>query len=347
MSAHRTPDLLFEYAGTAEARGLQVIIAGAGGAAHLPGMAAAKTALPVLGVPVESAVLRGVDSLLSIVQMPAGVPVGTLAIGKAGAINAAILAATILGNKDAEVPAGGPRVPGEADGGGSDPPGPAGGIAPSGPVTAHAYWHPRRRTARSHAGPGRAPPGAQFPRPRAGRRVPGRGRRLPPPRRLRGLPGPVLLLPGARRRHLRVRKRPGRVGPLAGRARPRLPHTGRPGGRPGPPRREDVLPEARGTGPAVRGRRFAGGPGRRRRPHRPAGRPQDDPVRLRRQGPGGPPQRGRCGDRLDDARRPAAGARRVRPVRPRVVDPGRPRPVRANWPSTPWSRTSTGPASCG
>jgi 5-(carboxyamino)imidazole ribonucleotide mutase len=100
VSAHRTPDLLFEYAGTAEARGLQVIIAGAGGAAHLPGMVAAKTALPVLGVPVESAVLRGVDSLLSIVQMPAGVPVGTLAIGKAGAINAALLAATILGNKD-------------------------------------------------------------------------------------------------------------------------------------------------------------------------------------------------------------------------------------------------------
>jgi 5-(carboxyamino)imidazole ribonucleotide mutase len=103
VSAHRTPDLLFEYAGTAESRGLQVIIAGAGGAAHLPGMAAAKTALPVLGVPVESAVLRGVDSLLSIVQMPAGVPVGTLAIGKAGAINAALLAATIIGNKDPKI----------------------------------------------------------------------------------------------------------------------------------------------------------------------------------------------------------------------------------------------------
>jgi 5-(carboxyamino)imidazole ribonucleotide mutase len=102
VSAHRTPDLLFEYAATAEGRGLQVIIAGAGGAAHLPGMCAAKTALPVLGVPVESAVLRGVDSLLSIVQMPAGIPVGTLAIGKAGAINAALLAATILGNKDAQ-----------------------------------------------------------------------------------------------------------------------------------------------------------------------------------------------------------------------------------------------------
>lgn len=102
VSAHRTPDLLFDYASHAEERGLQVIIAGAGGAAHLPGMCAAKTALPVLGVPVESAVLRGVDSLLSIVQMPAGIPVGTLAIGKAGAINAALLAATILGNKDTQ-----------------------------------------------------------------------------------------------------------------------------------------------------------------------------------------------------------------------------------------------------
>ncbi len=100
VSAHRTPDLLFDYAESAEGRGLEVIIAGAGGAAHLPGMTASKTALPVLGVPVESAVLRGVDSLLSIVQMPAGIPVGTLAIGKAGAINAALLAATILGNKD-------------------------------------------------------------------------------------------------------------------------------------------------------------------------------------------------------------------------------------------------------
>jgi 5-(carboxyamino)imidazole ribonucleotide mutase len=97
VSAHRTPDLLFEYAEQAEKRGIEVIIAGAGGAAHLPGMCAAKTALPVLGVPVESAVLRGVDSLLSIVQMPAGIPVGTLAIGKAGATNAALLAAAILG----------------------------------------------------------------------------------------------------------------------------------------------------------------------------------------------------------------------------------------------------------
>jgi 5-(carboxyamino)imidazole ribonucleotide mutase len=99
VSAHRTPDLLFEYAGSAVGRGMEVIIAGAGGSAHLPGMAAAKTTLPVLGVPMESQVLRGVDSLLSIVQMPAGIPVGTLAIGKAGAINAALLATAILANK--------------------------------------------------------------------------------------------------------------------------------------------------------------------------------------------------------------------------------------------------------
>ncbi len=103
VSAHRTPDLLFDYAEGAESRGLEVIIAGAGGAAHLPGMCAAKTILPVLGVPVESAVLRGVDSLLSIVQMPAGIPVGTLAIGKAGAVNAALLAAAILARKSPEV----------------------------------------------------------------------------------------------------------------------------------------------------------------------------------------------------------------------------------------------------
>lgn len=99
VSAHRTPDLLFEYAENAVSRGLEVIIAGAGGAAHLPGMMAAKTVLPVLGVPVQSQALHGVDSLLSIVQMPGGVPVGTLSIGKAGAINAALLAAAILGNK--------------------------------------------------------------------------------------------------------------------------------------------------------------------------------------------------------------------------------------------------------
>jgi 5-(carboxyamino)imidazole ribonucleotide mutase len=99
VSAHRTPDKLFEYASSAQERGLEVIIAGAGGAAHLPGMAASKTTLPVLGVPIESAVLRGVDSLLSIVQMPAGIPVGTLAIGRAGAVNAALLATAILANK--------------------------------------------------------------------------------------------------------------------------------------------------------------------------------------------------------------------------------------------------------
>jgi 5-(carboxyamino)imidazole ribonucleotide mutase len=99
VSAHRTPDKLFQYAETAETKGLEVIIAGAGGAAHLPGMTAAKTAVPVLGVPVQSKALNGMDSLLSIVQMPAGIPVGTLAIGKAGAINAALLAAAIISNK--------------------------------------------------------------------------------------------------------------------------------------------------------------------------------------------------------------------------------------------------------
>lgn len=102
VSAHRTPDLLFEYASTARERGIRVIIAGAGGAAHLPGMVSAKTTLPVLGVPVESKALKGIDSLLSIVQMPAGVPVGTLAIGKAGAINAALLATAILANDNSE-----------------------------------------------------------------------------------------------------------------------------------------------------------------------------------------------------------------------------------------------------
>ncbi len=103
VSAHRTPDLLFDYAKGAEQRGLEVIIAGAGGAAHLPGMAASQTNLPVLGVPVQSAMLSGIDSLLSIVQMPGGVPTGTLAIGKAGAINAALLAAAMLGNKYPEI----------------------------------------------------------------------------------------------------------------------------------------------------------------------------------------------------------------------------------------------------
>jgi 5-(carboxyamino)imidazole ribonucleotide mutase len=105
VSAHRTPDLLFEYASTARSRGIEVIIAGAGGAAHLPGMTAAKTSLPVLGVPVKSKSLNGIDSLLSIVQMPAGIPVGTLAIGNAGATNAALLATSILANKYSQIAA--------------------------------------------------------------------------------------------------------------------------------------------------------------------------------------------------------------------------------------------------
>ena len=103
VSAHRTPDWLFEYAASAAERGLQVIIAGAGGAAHLPGMTASKTLLPVLGVPIQSKALQGMDSLLSIAQMPAGVPVGSMAIGKPGAINAALLAAAILGTTDETV----------------------------------------------------------------------------------------------------------------------------------------------------------------------------------------------------------------------------------------------------
>jgi len=105
VSAHRTPDLLFDYAGSAATRGLRVIIAGAGGAAHLPGMTAAKTSLPVLGVPVQSRVLNGIDSLLSIVQMPAGIPVATFAIGVAGATNAALFAAAILAGSDARIAA--------------------------------------------------------------------------------------------------------------------------------------------------------------------------------------------------------------------------------------------------
>ena len=103
VSAHRTPDLLFDYAGSAVERGLKVITAGAGGAAHLPGMAASKTRVPVLGVPVQSKALNGMDSLLSIAQMPAGIPVGSMAIGRAGAVNAALLAAAILANEDSAV----------------------------------------------------------------------------------------------------------------------------------------------------------------------------------------------------------------------------------------------------
>jgi 5-(carboxyamino)imidazole ribonucleotide mutase len=105
VSAHRTPDLLFEYAESAVDRGIEVIIAGAGGAAHLPGMTAAKTRVPVLGVPVQSKALNGIDSLLSIAQMPAGIPVGSMAIGRSGAVNAALLAAAILANGDATVAA--------------------------------------------------------------------------------------------------------------------------------------------------------------------------------------------------------------------------------------------------
>ena len=103
VSAHRTPDLLFDYAGSAVERGLKVIIAGAGGAAHLPGMVASKTRVPVLGVPVQSKALNGMDSLLSIAQMPAGIPVGSMAIGRAGAVNAALLAAAILANEDSAI----------------------------------------------------------------------------------------------------------------------------------------------------------------------------------------------------------------------------------------------------
>lgn len=103
VSAHRTPDLLFEYASTAEKRGIEVLIAGAGGAAHLPGMTAAKTHLPVIGVPIQSHALQGLDSLLSIVQMPGGIPVATMAIGKAGAINAALFAAAILALKNPQI----------------------------------------------------------------------------------------------------------------------------------------------------------------------------------------------------------------------------------------------------
>ena len=118
VSAHRTPKRMATYAETAQRRGLKVIIAGAGGAAHLPGMTAALTTLPVLGVPVESAALKGQDSLLSIVQMPAGIPVGTLAIGRSGAINAALLAASIVGLGDAKIMAALAKLAGPADRGG-------------------------------------------------------------------------------------------------------------------------------------------------------------------------------------------------------------------------------------
>ena len=130
VSAHRTPDLLFEYAASARGRGLEVLIAGAGGAAHLPGMTAAKTILPVLGVPVQSKTLSGLDSLLSIAQMPAGVPVGTLAIGSAGATNAALLAAAILANKYPAVATALERFRAEQTAAVLEQPDPRGGLHP-------------------------------------------------------------------------------------------------------------------------------------------------------------------------------------------------------------------------
>ncbi len=143
VSAHRTPDLLFEYAASARARGLEAIIAGAGGAAHLPGMTASKTSLPVLGVPVQSKALNGMDSLLSIVQMPAGIPVATFAIGTAGATNAALLAAAIIANRHPEVLPRLEAVPRQADRPGARAPRPAHqhpmtvGIVGAGPAGPH------------------------------------------------------------------------------------------------------------------------------------------------------------------------------------------------------------------
>ncbi len=162
VSAHRTPDLLFDYAHSARDRGLEVIIAGAGGAAHLPGMTAAKTSLPVLGVPIQSSALSGMDSLLSIVQMPAGIPVGTLAIGRAGAVNAALLATAIVAGSRPDVLERLERFRREQ--------------APRRPAVARPVVgvthprHPGRRPARPHAGAGRAPAGhlLHLPRPGAG-----------------------------------------------------------------------------------------------------------------------------------------------------------------------------------
>ena len=165
VSAHRTPDLLFEYAASARERGLEVIIAGAGGAAHLPGMTAAKTSLPVLGVPVQSKTLNGLDSLLSIVQMPAGIPVGTLAIGAAGAINAALLAAAILGNTPTRDPRGARGVPDARR-----PTRCSRSRTRACPPPAHEDRHHRRRPARADAGAGRLPARARLPLPRLERR---------------------------------------------------------------------------------------------------------------------------------------------------------------------------------
>ena len=165
VSAHRTPKRLYDYAHSARERGLKVIIAGAGGAAHLPGMAASMTALPVLGVPVESQALKGMDSLLSIVQMPAGVPVGTLAIGKAGAINAALLAAAMLATGDAALAAAAGRMARAADRVGRRS---ARMIVPPG---SH-HRHHRRRPARPDAEHRRGPARLQMPHLRSARMRP-------------------------------------------------------------------------------------------------------------------------------------------------------------------------------
>ena len=217
VSAHRTPDLLFEYASTAAERGLKVIIAGAGGAAHLPGMTAAKTELPVLGVPIESKALKGMDSLLSIVQMPAGVPVGTLAIGRAGAVER-----RAAGGGDRR--AGrrrGPRsleaVPGDAD-----PERPVASRSRR-PVVAHARRDRRRRPARSHARARGVPAGHPVHDARSGSRFAGVAGGAEHRRRLRRSSGARASGRRCRRRHLRVRERPRGSGSVPDGARPGVP----------------------------------------------------------------------------------------------------------------------------
>ena len=324
VSAHRTPDLLFEYAASARDRGLQVLIAGAGGAAHLPGMAAAKTSLPVLGVPVQSKALNGLDSLLSIVQMPAGIPVGTLAIGVAGATNAALLAAAILGNTQPAIRAAleafraaqTDKVLAQPD--------------PRLPPAAHEDRHHRRRPARADAGAGglsrsrcssasstRAPrrPGAQVApivvgafddigalrRPRAARWTSSptssrtcRWRRCSEMAATRPCFPPVDALRVSQDRILEKE--------LFGRL-----------GIPTPPYRAvDSLRRPRG------GRR---GP-------RAALRAQDPPARLRRPRPARAEKRADVGPGLGGARRRAADPRGLRRVRPRGVDHRRPQHAR-------------------
>ena len=164
VSAHRTPDLLFEYASTAQGRGIEVIIAGAGGAAHLPGMTASKTTLPVLGVPVQSKALNGLDSLLSIVQMPAGIPVATFAIGVAGATNAGLAAAAILANKRPEIDAALKKFRAEQTAKVLAKPDPVEAAIPS----CNDHRHRRRRPARAHDGPRRLSTRPRLPVPRHG-----------------------------------------------------------------------------------------------------------------------------------------------------------------------------------